>query len=271
MGGLLAVAQGSAEPPRIAILEHNPDRADLPAVAIVGKGITFDSGGISIKPSDNMGLMKFDKAGACVVIATMRAVAALDLPLRVVSIAPLAENMPSGTAYRPGDVLSMSNGKTIEVLNTDAEGRLILADALALATTYKPDAIIDLATLTGSCVVALGKHCAGLMATNDGLARALAAAGERTGERVWRLPLFPEYREQLESEIADMTNVGGRDGGAITAACLLAEFVDGVPWAHLDIAGVSWRDANRDYLRKGGTGFGVRLLVDFLRNFKRGG
>jgi leucyl aminopeptidase len=267
MGGILGVSRGSEQPPKLVVLSHNFDRKDLPTICLVGKGITFDSGGLSLKQAPNMGDMKFDKCGACVVLATMQAVADLSLPMRVIGITPFAENMPSGAAYRPGDVLTISNGKTIEVLNTDAEGRLILADALVTATAFEPDVIIDLATLTGSCVVALGKHCAGLMSNDDGLSAALTSAGEASGERVWRLPLFPEYKEQLKSNIADMTNLGGKEGGAITAAMMLAEFVDGRTWAHLDIAGVSWRDSERDYLRKGGTGFGVRLLMSYLMNY----
>jgi len=271
MGGLLGVAKGSEEPPKLAVLEHNADRDDLETVCLVGKGVTFDSGGISIKPGEGMGDMKFDKCGACVVIATMRAVAALDLPLRVIGITPLVENMPSGTAYRPGDVLRLSNGKTVEVINTDAEGRLILADSLVYAAERKPAAIVDLATLTGACVVGLGKHVAGVMTPDDALSEQLLSAGERSGERLWRLPLFADYREQIKSNVADMKNLGGRDGGAITAACLLKEFVGDVPWAHVDIAGVSWRDTERDYLKKGGTGFGVRMLVEFLRSFRAPG
>jgi leucyl aminopeptidase len=229
--------------------------------------VTFDTGGISIKPGLNMHEMKYDKSGACAVIGAMRAVALLDLDLHVVGISPLVENMPSGTAYRPGDVLTCSNGKTIEVLNTDAEGRLILADGLVKATTYEPGAIVDLATLTGACVVALGKHHAGLMSNDDELAAKLTAAGESSGERLWRLPLAREYKEQIKSDVADMKNIGGRDAGTITAACLLAEFVGECNWAHLDIAGTASRDSDRDYLRKGGTGFGVRLLIDFLKNY----
>ncbi|MCU0724673.1 MAG: leucyl aminopeptidase [Planctomycetes bacterium] len=268
MGGILGVARGSAEPPKLVVLEHQAGRTDLPTVCLVGKGITFDSGGISLKPGENMDLMKYDKAGACVVLAAMKAVAVLKLPLRVVGIAPFTENMPSGSAYHPGDVLRTMNGKTIEVLNTDAEGRLILADALAMASTFRPSAIVDLATLTGACVVALGIHCAGLLSTDDTLAARLVAAGEATGERLWRLPLFPDYREQIRSPFADMKNIGGKEAGAITAACLLREFTGDLPWAHLDIAGVSWREKERDYLRRGGTGFGVRLLIEFLRNFR---
>jgi len=267
MGGVLGVAQGSAEPPKMVILEHNAGNAGLDTVCLVGKGVTFDTGGISLKPGLNMHEMKYDKSGACAVIGAMRAVAQLDLPLHVVGITPLVENMPSGEAYRPGDVLTLGNGKTIEVLNTDAEGRLILADALVKAAEYEPDAIVDLATLTGACVVALGKHHAAVLGNDDDLAAKLIGAGEASGERVWRLPLTKEYKEQIKSDVADMKNIGGKDAGTITAACLLAEFVGECRWAHLDIAGTAWRDSDRDYLRKGGTGFGVRLLIQFLSDF----
>jgi leucyl aminopeptidase len=268
MGGVLGVAQGSDEPPKMVILEHNAGRDDLPTVCLVGKGVTFDTGGISLKPGLNMHEMKYDKSGACAVIGAMRAVALLGLPLHVVGITPLVENMPSGGAYRPGDVLTCSNGKTIEVLNTDAEGRLILADGLVKATQYEPNAIVDLATLTGACVIALGKQCAGLLSNNDDLAGMLSAAGDVSGERVWRLPLHKEYKEQIKSDVADMKNIGGRDAGTITAACLLAEFVGDCAWAHLDIAGTASRDSDRNYLRKGGTGFGPRLLIEFLRSYE---
>jgi leucyl aminopeptidase len=267
MGGVLGVAQGSAEPPKMVILEHNAGKEGVPTVCLVGKGVTFDTGGISIKPGLNMHEMKYDKSGACAVIGAMRAVALLDLDLHVVGITPLVENMPSGTAYRPGDVLTCSNGKTIEVLNTDAEGRLILADGLVKATEYEPDAIVDLATLTGACVIALGKHHAAVLSNDDELTGKLIQAGSDVGERLWRLPLGKEYKEQIKSDVADMKNIGGRDAGTITAACLLAEFVGECKWAHLDIAGTASRDSDRDYLRKGGTGFGVRLLTEFLKAY----
>jgi leucyl aminopeptidase len=250
------------------ILEHNAGRDDLDTICLVGKGVTFDTGGISLKPGPNMHLMKFDKSGACAVLAAMRGVALLNLPLHVVGITPLCENMPGGAAYRPGDVLTCSNGKTIEVLNTDAEGRLILADGLVRATKYAPKAIVDLATLTGACMIALGAGACGLMSNDDDLAAKLEAAGRETGERAWRLPLFADYREQVKSDVADMKNVGGKPAGAITAACILSEFVEEYPWAHLDIAGVAWRETDRDYLRRGGTGFGPRLLIEFLKNWR---
>jgi leucyl aminopeptidase len=268
MGGILAVGGGSAHPPKMVILKWNGAREDLDTLCLVGKGLTFDSGGISIKPGDGMDCMKYDKAGACVVLGAMRAAAKLRLPLRLIGIMALAENMPSGSAYRPGDILRLSNGKTIEILNTDAEGRLVLADALVLAAAHRPKAIVDLATLTGACVIALGNHIAGMVASDDSLAARLSAAGDASGERVWRLPILADHREQIKSTFADMKNIGGREAGAITAACLLEEFTGGIPWAHLDIAGVSWREKERDYLPKGGTGWGVRLLLDFLRHWR---
>ncbi|MEN8148760.1 MAG: leucyl aminopeptidase [Planctomycetota bacterium] len=267
MGGLLGVGQGSAQPPKMVILEHNAGKG-LDTVCLVGKGVTFDTGGISLKPGLNMHEMKFDKSGACAVIAAMRGAALLDVPVHVVGIACLVENMPSSNAYRPGDVLTCSNGKTIEIQNTDAEGRLILADGLVKATSYEPKAIVDLATLTGACVIALGDQYAAILGNDDDLAAKLIEAGQTSGERLWRLPLGPEYREQIKSDVADMKNIGGRAAGTITAACLLEEFVGDCKWAHLDIAGKASRDSDRDYLRKGGTGFGTRILMEFLSNYE---
>ena len=265
MGALLGVAQGSHEPPTFTILEHNPQRQDLPAYVIVGKGITFDSGGISIKPSEGMERMKDDMAGAAAVLGTMRAVAQLGLPLRVVGLVPATENLPGSRAYKPGDVLTSMSGLTIEVISTDAEGRLVLADALAYAARYHPRAVIDLATLTGACVVALGNVAAGLMSVDAGLSVALEGAGARTGDKLWRLPLFDEYAEQIKSDVADVKNVGGRPAGAITAGMFLKRFAGVYPWAHLDIAGTAWSEDTKGYRVKGATGFGVRLLVDWLR------
>jgi leucyl aminopeptidase len=258
MGALLAVGTGSANKPRFIVLEHGPRRG-APLV-FVGKGITFDSGGLSLKSVEGIRNMKTDMSGAAAVLGAMRAVAALGLKRRVVGLIAAAENMPSSTAFRPDDVLSTLAGKTIEILSTDAEGRLVLADALAYATRYKPAAVVDLATLTGACVTALGHHAAGLFANDDDLASDLLDAGEETGERLWRLPLWPEYREQINSDIADVKNSGGRPGGASTAAALLAEFAD-YPWAHLDIAGTAWNASAKPYVPKGGVGFGVRLLT----------
>jgi leucyl aminopeptidase len=232
---------------------------------LVGKGITFDSGGISIKPGQGMELMKYDKSGACAVIATMVAVARLGLPLHVVGIAALAENMPSGKAYRPGDIVTMANGKTVEILNTDAEGRMVLGDALWYAERAKPDAIIDLATLTGAVEIALGRHYTGLMANDQDLADRLRTAGERSGERLWQLPIGDEYQEQIKGTHADLVNIGGRPGGALTAGQFLSNFVDGKAWAHLDIAATAWVESDGAYTPKGVTGVGVRAMTTFLR------
>lgn len=275
MGALLAVAQGSETPPQFIILEHNASRADdLPTIVLVGKGITFDTGGYSIKPAESMIGMKSDMAGAAAVIGAMSAISKLDIPLHVVGLVPAVENMISGRAYRPQDVLTASNGVTIEVISTDAEGRLILADALVFASRYKPTAVVDIATLTGACVVALGSVAAGLFCTDDQLRDKLLAAAEHTGERVWPLPLFPEYDKMIESQVADIKNSGGRYGGAATAAAFLRHFVDCPAWAHLDIAGMVGIDGmttkgdDNPYIpAKGATGYGTRLLVDLLRRW----
>ncbi|HSG80448.1 MAG TPA: leucyl aminopeptidase [Acidimicrobiia bacterium] len=263
-GGLLGVAAGAANPPRMVTLHYAP--ADARGfVAFVGKGIVFDSGGLSLKPAASMETMKTDMSGAAAVFGAVEAVARLGLAVRVLGITPLTENMPGGAAQRPGDVLTARNGKTIEVLNTDAEGRLVLADGLSLACEAGPDLVVDVATLTGACMVALGDKVAGLMGTGDGPA-AVAAAAEAAGERVWELPLLDDYRKLIDSDVADMKNTGGRYGGAITAALLLKEFVaDGVSWAHLDIAGPARSTEVEHYVPKGGTGFGVRTLVEVAR------
>jgi len=266
MGALLGVAQGSDEPAKFIILEHNADRADLDTYVVVGKGITFDSGGISLKPSDGMEWMKDDMSGAAVTLGVMQAVAALDLPLHVVGLMPATENLPGGRAYKPGDVLKAMNGLTIEVVSTDAEGRVILADALAYAAKFAPKAVVDLATLTGACVVALGHVASGLLASDDALAGQLLESSARTGEKIWRLPLFDEYVEQIKSDVADVRNTGGRPAGTITGALFLQRFAEGYPWAHLDIAGTAKVDSDRGYVLKGATGHGVRLLVDWLRS-----
>ncbi len=267
MGAFLAVAKGAGEKPKFVVLEHNKDRSELDTVILVGKGITFDTGGISIKPSQRMGLMKSDMAGAAAVLGTMKAVALLDLPLHVIGITPLTENMPDAHAYRPADVITASNGKTIEIISTDAEGRLILADALVYAQQFKPSAVIDLATLTGSCVVALGLGiAAGLFTTDEELRTKLVLAGEGTHERVWSLPLWDDYKKKMESPVADLKNSGGRMGGVGTSAAFLKEFTD-YNWAHLDIAGMAMTENGEGYIPKGATGFGVRLLVELLRNW----
>ncbi|HVZ40194.1 MAG TPA: leucyl aminopeptidase [Candidatus Kapabacteria bacterium] len=267
MGGLLAVNQGSEKPPFFAVMEWNGGRKGEAPVVLVGKGITFDSGGISIKPSAGMGEMKMDMGGAAAVIGTMRGIAELKLNRNVVGLVPTTENMPSGSAYKPGDVITFMNGKTAEIDNTDAEGRLILADALCYASRYKPQAVIDLATLTGACVIALGNVASGLMGNNPALNGKIVEAGSRSYDRVVELPLWEEYEELIKSDIADVKNSGGRAAGTITAALFLQHFVDGYPWAHLDIAGSGMVPKGSWYVTKGGTGAGVRLLIDLLRNW----
>ncbi len=269
MGGIINVARGSEQPPKLVILKYNGGGKSKPIV-IVGKGITFDSGGISLKPADKMEEMKYDKSGAAAVIAILQTVAQLNLPLNIIGISPLTENLPSGSSYKPGDVLKISNGKTVEIISTDAEGRLIMADALVYASNYDPQAVIDLATLTGACVIALGSFASGLLGNDDNLKQRIKLSGEITGERVWELPLWDDYKELLKSDIADMKNVGGRSGGVITAASFLSYFVN-YPWVHLDIAGTAWTNddgVNKPYNPKGATGVGVRLIVELLRSWK---
>jgi len=264
-GALLAVAQGSARPPRLIILEYRGgDPQDKPLV-LIGKGVVFDSGGISLKPGEKMDEMKMDMAGAAAVFGAMDAVAGLRLPINLVAIVPAVENLPSATAYRPGDIISSLSGQTIEVLNTDAEGRLILADALAYARRFEPRAIIDLATLTGACVIALGHEASAVFSNRDELARQLIEAGESSGERLWQLPLWESYNKQIKSDIADVKNTGGRPAGTITAAAFLQKFVPECDWAHLDIAGTAWEEKGVACCPKGATGVGVRLLVDFVQ------
>jgi len=261
--GIIAVGKGSAREPRLIVLEYQgaSSKSDKP-LALVGKAITFDSGGISIKPSDKMEEMKFDKMGGVAVLAAIQAIAALNLPINVVALIACAENMPGPDAYRPGDIVSTYDKKTIEVLSTDAEGRIVLADALAYARIkYKPAAMIDLATLTGACIVALGEYKAGLFSNNDDFLKDVKDAADLTGEAVWHMPLGPEYQEQIKSDVALVKNLGGRYGGAITAAAFLENWAEKIPWAHLDIAGVAWTTREFPYLAKGATGFGVRLLV----------
>ncbi len=265
MGGLLGVNAGSVRPPVFLIGEHAPAGARGTAV-LVGKGITFDTGGISLKPAPSMGEMKYDMMGAATVFACLAAAKAARLPVRIVALAPVTENMPGGSAQRPGDILRMRNGKTVEVDNTDAEGRLILGDALSYAGKYSPDVLIDYATLTGAVLIALGHECAGLMTDDVALAGLLEASGEATGERIWRLPMWPEYRDNLRSEWADMKNTGGRAAGTINAGIFLKEFVpEGVPWAHLDVAGVAHFEKEQSGWPPGASGFGVALTIDFLK------
>jgi len=265
---LLSVNQGGGEPARFIVLEHNAGCDDLPAIALVGKGITFDTGGISIKPSQGMERMKGDMSGGAVVLAALRAVGLLGLPLRVVGLVPVTENMPDAFATKPGDVFGSLKGLTVEIINTDAEGRLILADALTYAGEFKPSAIFDIATLTGSRIVALGDYAAAVMG-DEALIEQLRTAGEASWERVWPLPLFEEYGEQIKSDVADVKNVGGRSGGAITAGFFLSKFVpEDIPWVHIDIAGLEFIEKTRSYIPKGATGFGTRLLVELLRHWE---
>jgi leucyl aminopeptidase len=268
LGGLHGVSLGAVNPPRLVEFWYEPEGAEA-FLAIVGKGIVFDSGGLSIKPAASMETMKTDMAGAAAVFGAMQAIAELGLSVRVLGVTPLTENMTGGAAYRPGDVLVARNGKTIEVLNTDAEGRLVLADGLSLAVEQGPDMIVDLATLTGACHIALGDKIAGLFGTVDAAERVQEAA-EAAGERVWPMPLPSDYRKKIDSDVADMKNTGPRYGGAINAALLLKEFVGDVPWAHLDIAGPARASDTEHYVLKGGTGFGVRTLVALAEALARG-
>lgn len=259
-GGLLAVSLGATNPPRLVVLNYHPDGATS-TLALIGKGIVFDSGGLSIKPASGMETMKTDMSGAAVVFGTMRAIATLGLNVNVLGIAPLTENMTGGAAQRPGDIFTARNGKTVEVLNTDAEGRLVLADGLSLAAESEPDLMVDIATLTGACKVALGAKIGGLFGSDDEAAELVMGAAKRAGERMWRLPIEDDYRSKLDSPIADLKNIGDRYGGAITAALFLREFTAGLPWVHLDIAGPARADGDDGYMAKGGTGFAVATLV----------
>ncbi len=264
LNGLATVGRSASNEPRFIVLEHKGGGDEAPVV-LVGKAVTFDSGGISIKPSAGMEDMKFDMSGGAAVLGTMDAVGALRLPVNVVALVPSTENLPGGDAFKPGDVLELHSGKTVEIVTTDAEGRLILADALSYAKRYEPLAVIDCATLTGACHVALGDHASGLMGNDDGLIEEVRNAGEASGERAWHLPLFDEYTEQIRGNTADLRNSGGRYGGALTAGAFLKEFVD-YPWVHLDIAGVAYSaKAKNAYTPKGGSGAPARLLVEFLR------
>lgn len=272
MGALLGVAKGTEEPAKFIILDYKPKKLltktnkKIPTIILIGKGLTFDSGGLSLKPSQNMDEMKFDMAGGAVAIAAIQAVAQLDLPVRLISLIPSTENMPSGSAQRPGDIVRAMNGKTIEILNTDAEGRLILADALVYAKKYNPDLVIDFATLTGAIIVALGNKVAGLFSNNEKLSQVLIKSGETTGERVWPMPLFEEYFDQIKGDMADIKNTGGKEAGSITAAKFLEQFVD-FPWAHLDIAGTASTSQSKFYQTKGASGFGIRLIIEAIKAY----
>ncbi|MFV3303958.1 leucyl aminopeptidase [Pseudomonas sp. NY15181] len=261
MGSFLAVAQGSDQPPRLIVLQYNGGKKDEAPHVLVGKGITFDTGGISLKPGLGMDEMKFDMCGAASVFGTFRAVLELQLPINLVGVMACAENMPSGGATRPGDIVTTMSGQTVEILNTDAEGRLVLCDALTYVERFKPQSVVDIATLTGACIVALGSNTSGLMGNNDALIKQLLKAGEVADDRAWQLPLFDEYQEQLDSPFADIANIGGPKAGTITAGCFLSRFAKKYHWAHLDIAGTAWISGGKD---KGATGRPVPLLTQYL-------
>ena len=260
MGALLSVSQGSREPAKFIVFEYKAGRANAKPVALVGKGITFDSGGISIKPSGSMDEMKYDMCGAASVFGVIKACISMKLPINIIGVIPASENLPDGNATKPGDVVTSMSGQTIEILNTDAEGRLVLCDALTYTEKYKPSAVIDMATLTGACIVALGHQASGLMSNDDNLAQEIIQAGEESNDRSWRLPLWDDYQSQLDSNFADMANIGGRSAGTITAACFLSRFTQNLKWAHLDIAGTAWKSGPS----KGATGRPVPLLMQFL-------
>ena len=270
-GGISAVGKGSKNEPKLIILEYNNGPKDLKPVVLVGKAVTFDTGGISLKPGDKMDEMKFDKCGGCTVLGIVKTISELRLPINVVGIVPSVENMPGGDSYRPGDIIKLYSGKTVEILNTDAEGRLILADALSYAEKhYSPKAIIDFATLTGACIVALGNDVAAIVSNNEKLTKEITESSKRTAEQVWELPLNQDYMDMIKSDVADMKNIGaGRAAGTITAAAFLRNAIETTPWAHIDIAGVAWTQAattQKSYNPKGATGFGVRLVVDYIQN-----
>ncbi len=260
MGALLSVSRGSRQPAKLIIMEYSGTAKDKKPVVFVGKGLTFDSGGISIKPSPSMDEMKYDMCGGASVFGAIKAIAALELPINVIGVVPSSENMPDGDANKPGDIVTSLSGQTIEVLNTDAEGRLILCDALTYCEKFKPDVVIDIATLTGACVIALGSHATALFSNNDKLAQDLEKAGNTSLDRTWRMPLWDDYQEQLKSNFADMANIGGREGGSITAACFLSRYTKDYRWAHLDIAGSAWIGGSK----KGSTGRPVSLLVQYV-------
>ena len=270
-GGITAVGQGSKNEPKLIILEHMKGKSNEKPIVIVGKAVTFDTGGISLKPGDKMDEMKFDKCGGCTVLGIMKAVSELKLPMNIIGIVPSVENMPGGESYRPGDIIKLYSGKTAEILNTDAEGRLILADALSYGEKhYSPKTIIDFATLTGACIIALGTNVAGMVTNDNKLADKISESSQRTKEEVWRLPLNEDYMSMIKSDVADMKNMGiGRAAGTITAAAFLKNAIEKTPWVHFDIAGVAWTQIatkEKPYNPKGATGFGVRLILDYLQN-----
>jgi len=262
MGSLLSVSRGSREPAKLIVMNYQGGPKDQQPIVFVGKGLTFDAGGVSLKPGPGMDEMKYDMCGAASVFGTLNACAEMALPINVIGVVPSSENLPDGDANKPGDVVTSMSGKTIEILNTDAEGRLILCDALTYSERFKPSAIIDIATLTGACVVALGSHASGLFGNNDALIEQIQQAATQSSDRVWPLPIWKEYDEQLKSNFADMANIGGKEAGSITAACFLARFTETMNWAHIDIAGTAWK-SGKD---KGATGRPVSLLCQYLIN-----
>lgn len=263
MGAYLSVAQGSEEPPKFIVMQYR--KKNGPPLALIGKSITFDSGGISLKPAKGMEKMKYDMAGGAAVLGVMKAASDLNLPLHLIAILPATENLPGGSAVKPGDVIKTVSGKTVEIISTDAEGRLALADAIEYAKKLRPHAIIDIATLTGACSIALGNEAIAMMGNNDALLKKIKAASDETNEKVWQMPLFDEYGEYVKSEIADLKNSSGPSGSLVTAGYFLKEFAGTVPWVHLDIAGTAWTDKDRPYIRQGATGIGVRLLLSLLQ------
>jgi leucyl aminopeptidase len=267
MGAFLCVAQGTPQDPKLIVLEHKGAKGK--PVTLVGKGLCFDTGGISIKPAQGMESMKFDMCGAAGVLGAMLAIAAMKLPVHVVALIGSTTNMPSGTAVKPGDVVKASNGKSIEIINTDAEGRLVLADVLAYAKRYDPAVVLDAATLTGACVIALGHTATAVLGSDDAVVEEVLAAGKRSGELAWSLPMWDDYKELIKSDVADVKNSGGRPAGTITAALFLKEFADGYPWAHLDIAGTAYAEGDLTYIPKGPTGIPVGLFVEFVRGRAR--
>jgi leucyl aminopeptidase len=262
MGSLLSVAAGSDQPAKLIVLEYKGGSKKQAPIALVGKGITFDTGGISLKPGAAMDEMKYDMCGAASVLGTIQTLLELQLPINVVGVIAASENMPNGSATKPGDIVTSMSGQTIEILNTDAEGRLVLCDALTYTERFKPKAVVDIATLTGACVIALGNHATGLFSNNDELAKSLLKAGEESADRAWHMPLWDDYQKQLDSNFADIANIGGREAGAVTAACFLSRFAKKFAWAHLDIAGTAWRSGGA----KGATGRPVTMLVQYLLN-----
>lgn len=272
LNGIVSVGAGSSSPPKLIIIEYSGRKLGEVDFLILGKAVTFDTGGISLKPSEKMDEMKFDKCGGCNVIAIMKALERLTLPINVVGMIPAVENMPSGTSYRPGDIIRMHNGKTVEIANTDAEGRIIMADALSYGVhTYSPKAILDMATLTGAAIIALGSNVAALLGNDKELADKILSAANLSGEKIWQLPIFEEHKEQIKSMVADIKNIGGRPAGAITAAAFLSHFVDNTPWVHLDIAGTAWvqeGSIEKSYIVKGATGFAVRTILKLLAHSK---